>query len=336
MMRRWILIIFCAIVSVWQYTTLVLASCFDCQDLFSKIVTGDMGGPWAYRVLTPTIIVGLGNTMQVWAAFHLVMLVVFFSLLWLWVEHWSGNGDHAVALATIALSLMYSNWHFSAFTIVEWSFWLAGLLLMLKASPESNQTSAMAIGVLIAVGTANREMTAVLLLTSWVALKPRCYRLTFVYGLIAATVYGAIRLYVGEVENPYTISYVFSENMNPRHWQHIAIYGVSLIILMLSSLSNRRWLQPDLKRLMLVVMAAYLPLWAFLAIWQETRLWMPAIILLLPLITHSAPSLTRRPHVSQESASGHTSIQARWETAGQTAAPQRTQYSPRETESAAM
>lgn len=96
----------------------------------SAIVSGDYPAPFAYRILTPALIVALGNTTPILAAFHLVMLFLFFSLLWAWAERWGSSGLAAVGIATAALSVMWSTYFFSAWTVTEWVLWLAGLMLL--------------------------------------------------------------------------------------------------------------------------------------------------------------------------------------------------------------
>lgn len=96
----------------------------------SAIVAGDYPAPFAYRILTPALIVALGNTTPILAAFHLVMLFLFYGLLWAWAERWRGSGLAAVGIACAALSVMWSTYYFSAWAVTEWVLWLAGLMLL--------------------------------------------------------------------------------------------------------------------------------------------------------------------------------------------------------------
>lgn len=304
-MQRWALILFCAAVSTWQYITLTLATCEDCPETIQRIVVGEIGAPFAYRLLTPQILVTLGNTVPVFAAFHFVALFLFFALLWRWCERWGGNGLAGVALATVALTLMYPTYYFSVYTVTEWVLWLAGLQIALM--PRS-RIATVAFAALVALGATNREMTAVLLLASWLALQPSRWRSLLGYGAVAGMAYGAVWLSVGPVENGYTISRVFE--LNQRGWgvRNLIVYGGLLLPLLLSAVCVRGHFM-QLKRLTLIVLAVYLPLWATLAIWQETRLLMPVVILLLPLITR-AKSASVAPLAAdageQSLPSGHT------------------------------
>jgi len=129
-MTKWLIILFCAFVSEWQYITTVLPFC-DCNARFALIASGQDAAPFVYRVLTPGILLLLGNSLMALAVFHLVMLIAFLGLLWAWVEQWTQQGIAAVALATLALSLMYPTWSISEYTITEWVLWLSALHVLL-------------------------------------------------------------------------------------------------------------------------------------------------------------------------------------------------------------
>lgn len=141
-MHRWSVILFCALVSTWQYISVTLPACPDCTETMSAIVAGDFDAPFVNRVLIPRLIVALGNTPQVLAAFHLVMLIAFFRLLWAWAEHWRGSGLGAVALVSAALVVMWPTYYFSVWSVTEWVLWLAGLMLLTRFSSLPVQPTA--------------------------------------------------------------------------------------------------------------------------------------------------------------------------------------------------
>lgn len=127
---KWLIILFCTLISEWQYLTTALMGCTTCYDRMQRIVDGIATPPFAYRLLTPHILVAMGNTPEAWALFHLIMLFLFFALLWSWVEQWNRSGIAAVALTTLALSVMYQTWYYSEYSITEWVLLLAALLLL--------------------------------------------------------------------------------------------------------------------------------------------------------------------------------------------------------------
>ena len=131
-------------------------------------------------------------------------------------------------------------------------------------------------------------MTAVLLVTSWWALRPRDWRAGLVYAAVALAVYGGIRLSVGDVPNGYTLESVFAGNTQPWALRSFVVYGALLLPLAGAAVPHWRRAAAQHRRLVLVLTAVYLPLWLALAAWQEIRLLMPLIVLLLPIVTRES------------------------------------------------
>lgn len=140
MMTRWLVILFCAAVSTWQFVSVALPAC-DCMYFVDRVATGDITAPFAYRVLMPWLIVVLGDTPYVMVVLHLIGLLLFFPLLWWWSERWGGNGMAAVALATVALTVMYPV-AFAVNMVSEWTLWLIGLWLLTALSSRSGLQTA--------------------------------------------------------------------------------------------------------------------------------------------------------------------------------------------------
>lgn len=147
-----------------------------------------------------------------------------------------------------------------------------------------------AYGALVIVGTANREMTGLLLVLSWFALQPRRWRSALMYAALAGLTYATIQYSVGAVESPYTLALVWQENTTPRFLTAAIIYNLLLLPLWAAGVACWRKTSQPLKRLILIVLAVYMPLWAALAIWQETRLLMPLVILFVPLVARPIAS----------------------------------------------
>jgi hypothetical protein len=290
-MYRWPILFFCTGISTWQYLTIALKSCVDCTGAIASFAAGDGVSPFVYRVLTLKVLVWLGNTPQVLTAFHFVMLFLFFSLLWSWTEQCRGNGATAVALATVALSSMWTTYYYSAYTVTEWVLWLSGLLILV--SELGVRRIQVVFGILVVVATANREVTAVLLLLSWFALYPRAWRTGLIYTAIAVGTYIAIRIAVGPREHPFGLPAVLQHNLYPWSLQNSLLYMGLLLPLFIGFVINRRAATLRLRRLSVIVLVVYLPLWAGLAIWDETRLLMPVIVLGLPVITRAGYNTSR-------------------------------------------
>lgn len=146
--------------------------------------------------------------------------------------------------------------------------------------------AALAYGALVIVATVNREITALLLVVSWLALWPRRWRWGLVFAGLALVTYALVRHAVGDHSNDYTPQHVWWLNThNPGLLQRALGFNLLLVPLWLAA--ARQWGRVDsrLKRLTLVVVLVYLPPFVLLAVWQETRLLMPLVILALPIAT---------------------------------------------------
>lgn len=147
-----------------------------------------------------------------------------------------------------------------------------------------------AYGALVIAGTANREMTGLLLVLSWFALQPRRWRSGLIYTALAGLVYATIQHSVGAVESPYTLALVWQENTTPRFLTAAIVYNLLLLPLWVAGAILWPKTPQALKRLILIVLVVYMPLWAVLAIWQEVRLLMPLVILFVPVLARQGVS----------------------------------------------
>lgn len=130
-------------------------------------------------------------------------------------------------------------------------------------------------------------MTAVLLIASWLALKPSRWRVGLLYAAVALAVYASIRWWVGPVDKGAAIPVALQTNLTAYHLNGAALYIGLLLPLIVAGLLVWRGVPAELKRVGWAVLLIYLPLWALMAVWQETRLLMPLAIVGLPLLTRS-------------------------------------------------
>lgn len=139
MIRKLSILIFCTLVCTWQYVVIVLAPCPDCNAFMADIAHGNTHSPFSYRLLTPFIIMAMGNTPQALAIFHLIMFALFFALLWQWAASWHVDPLLPMALATIAMVVMLQTYWQAAYAITENVIWLAGLLLLQPSAVMGEQ-----------------------------------------------------------------------------------------------------------------------------------------------------------------------------------------------------
>lgn len=144
-------------------------------------------------------------------------------------------------------------------------------------------------------------MTGLLLVLAWFALQPRHWRAGLSYASLAGLVYATIQYGVGPVNNPYTLALVWQENTTPRFLTAAIVYNLLLLPLWAAGAILWPNTPQPLKRLILIVLAVYMPLWAVLAIWQETRLLMPLVILFVPLLARLvvSPAALKRESPTQ-------------------------------------
>lgn len=129
-MRYIAVIIFCTLFATWQYTIVTIADCPDCNLRMRQIAQGRDQAPFAYRILTPLIVMAMGNSAHALVVFHMVMFAVFFCLLWQWAKRWLVAPVPVLFATAIMIVIVMPTYYFSAYAVMEWNLWLGGLLLM--------------------------------------------------------------------------------------------------------------------------------------------------------------------------------------------------------------
>ena len=104
----------------------------------ADIASGKGEAPFAYRLLTPLILMAMGNTPQALVLFHLIGFGVFLALIGLWASKWHKDPMLTITLAALALIVMFPNWYFSAYSLTEWNLLITGLLLLQPFSQSAH------------------------------------------------------------------------------------------------------------------------------------------------------------------------------------------------------
>lgn len=145
----------------------------------------------------------------------------------------------------------------------------------------------LAYAALVFVGTLNREMTGVLLVLAFWALRGRDWKRGLLFSAIFAVTYGGLRLVIG----PRPVEYTFLQTLeaNAASWQTIpaALKNLAFVPLWLVALARLRHADVRLRRLTLFIVPLYVLAFLLAALWQEVRLWLPVVIILLPVIVQS-------------------------------------------------
>lgn len=122
--------LFCTLMTTWHYIQITLAYCQGCNLQIERIATGVADAPFSYRLITPAILMAMGNTPQALVVFHGVCFAVFFALLAVWANRWQVSGLVVMPVFALVLTIMFRTWYFSAWTVLEWDIWLLGLLCL--------------------------------------------------------------------------------------------------------------------------------------------------------------------------------------------------------------
>lgn len=123
--------------TTYSYIEIVLPRFDIVQPGMAAIMNGTALSPYAYRVLTPAIIAGLGNTFGAYILFHGVMFAVFFALLDAWLRRWRVN-RLGIFVVAMMFPVMFEAWWYASYSITEAVLFLCGLLLLTRrsSSPE--------------------------------------------------------------------------------------------------------------------------------------------------------------------------------------------------------
>lgn len=127
-------------------------------------------------------------------------------------------------------------------------------------------------------------MTALLVVLAWFAFFPSRWRLGLLYAGLAGIAYGGLRLAVGLRHMNYTPADILA--WNTEGWRAIEAATLLTLLAPLALASIVCWKRSPLvtRRLLVIVSAVYLPLWALYAAYNEVRLLMPLFLILLAML----------------------------------------------------
>lgn len=281
------IIAFCALVSTYDYMLHHLTICMDCQHVVLEqsdaILQGTASYPFVYRILTPNILKILGGSILSVVIFHLMMRGILLGLLYMWVDHWGGNALASVGLMTVVLSIMSYTWYESPYSLTEGVILLTGWLLLV--SNRLTHIHYVSFAFLIILGMLNRETTGVVLFLSWLVLYGKRYHWTMIYLMLTVGVYLFLRLTI-HVPASFGLTEVLSWNLTPWRLKGAIGYNGVLVPLWFAVLLFARSIPLKYKRLLLISIP-YAGLFLSFGVWQEIRLLLPLVLLLMPLIGQS-------------------------------------------------
>ncbi len=202
--------------------------------------------------------------------FYLAAITGMLWSLYAYLRVWFGDQPALIAslVAACTIRITMRQHDYAPYSYLEPTFVALALLLILHKRH-------VALGVLIAVATFNRE-TAVFLVTLYLFtsdFSQRAWVRTATYGAIWAAGYGLVRWVGGDAERYWTLERVWRTNMSQPQ---LAAYNIALLLGVFWLLALLGWRHaPSFVRRSALVAPFYLVTVALWGIWWEVRLLMP-------------------------------------------------------------
>jgi len=283
--------------------------------MHNQILAGQAEAPYRYRVLLPLTAEALrlalkpafgGDDAQAFLASFVMLnfLIVFagFWLLYLYCSLWFPEIYALCAVLFSALSMFvgFSYHYYQPWSLLEPALFTGGLLALYHRRW-------LALGLLIAVATLNRETSLVLALAYpavWLFLPadrrepapPAAQRFlrSLLYIMIWALVYSGLRLVYGNVPHMHSLSFIWGRNL--EQWPLSIVYlGLFFGLAWVYAMFGLRRL-PFFPRRTALLLLLYAALYVVFQHWYEVRMLMTIYPLILPaLLAYFAPQGEERP-----------------------------------------
>lgn len=291
-MRRTLFIFCLGILCAYYYLQLVAPCAVECSAEHLYILDHTATSPIRYRVLSAYMVepfAGDHSLLEIGRAYfigHLVFFPVMMLALYAWLRVWLRESDSLAGVLLVAalMPVMLQVWGLSLYTVVEVVILCVGLLLLVRKPPGW----ALALALLVVVGALNRE-TAVLLplafaTTQFRRLPMKSYlALLAAFGGLFALVFGGLRLVLGPAPDSVPVALAWALNTGGEWWTYEAISkNLFFIPIWLCYALAFRRADSFLKRLLPVALV-YLVLFLIFALWNEVRLHLPLLVLMLPV-----------------------------------------------------
>lgn len=273
------------------YARSVFPGCLEfCGNLHRETVAATAVSPHRYRVLAPGLIEFLFHPVSdteiavAYSVAHALIIPAMFGALWLWFRRWTSDISALVGILVVAAysPIMFRVYGISLNNPLEVLFLVAGLFLLL------NKRDGLAFAALVVVATLNRE-TGILLPIAYAALnytRWRDWRVVMkllVFGGLWACIFVGLRVILGAAPDMITIEQIARANLGGGwNTSEALLNNAFLIPIWFAALVGWRSAPAPLKRLSLAGLP-YLGLLAVFALWDETRLLLPLIVLWMPL-----------------------------------------------------
>lgn len=245
-----------------------------------ETAAGTAAAPFQYRVLSAWLLAGLSSLLPALVALWLYWFVlsgVFAALMHEWMRVWMpADRAQGGVFLTLILSLAFISFlpAGALWSGTEALFWVAALLLLHRERYGW-------LAPLVVVATLNRETGVFLVLLAF--LVTWRWRLAPVLGLTWAVTYGGIRLHYADAINYYTLAKIWHYNTATYRFAYFLV-GLPLFgwlpVLAARGYRDAPWM---LQRAAWATVP-YLAAIAVFGIWREYRLFMPLLVVAIPLV----------------------------------------------------
>lgn len=260
------------------------------QTMHQGIIDHTANSPYRYRLLAAWLtdpFTGDRSGASIAIAYILLHFAVFpilFITLDAWLRRWLKPLHALVGVLAVAAALplmFWQIWGISLYSALEVILLCLGLLLI--ANRPRQWTLALCIVILLA--TLNRE-TALLLplayiFTAW--REPDWWRRSAFFTASWAVVFVVLRVWLGNAPDEISPAVTWAQNTGGGWWTQEALLNFCFFLPFVIGYGQGFRQAPPFLRRLLPVLVVYAGLFALFALWRESRLLLPMLVLMLPV-----------------------------------------------------
>jgi len=275
----------------------VLTQCnFDptpCYDLDAQIINHTALAPFRYRVLAPALmsLVAWPDQHGAWFSaglvVHVLAFVIIYTTLYMRLRSEVGKAKALIGLCVMAVMLMFA---FNRYFLTPTSIIEVALLCLLLVTWRMSWT----VPVLVTLASFNRE-TGLLLVAVYAVLAGKA---GIKRGLLLLALWAVITagLHVGLGAAPHVQGFEGTLKINLTHLGHGLLINLVMLPLWILAYISYRKRRHSIDRHLAEIALLYMGAVFVGGILDESaRMALPAIVLVLPLVLHTLPSLADDP-----------------------------------------
>lgn len=269
------------------YLNFVAPTCLGwCERTHAGMIDGTAEAPFRYRLLGAHLAEAMpGGAVGVkYALAHLAAAPFAFAALWVWLR-----GEVGGQLALMGC------WVMAAYMLVFFHEYSLGIASLIEVGIVSTgliwlrvRGAGVGYALLVAAGTLNRETTGLLLVLAVFTSPPAPLRRRggISAGAAFAAVFVGLRLMLGAGGGA-TVSDLLRMNLYPHRLLLAALNHLPLLVVVGLTATGWRTGSAMARRRLVIMGLPYAALVLIFGLWNEVRLWMPVVMLALPVMLHS-------------------------------------------------